>query len=547
MTNAVAERAAKPRKVRQPKPVAEEPSGTLELRWELAALPSSQHKAGLAGLALCVEHLSRKPNLKGACRVSNLDEGSLTLTVDADGMQELFDLIYDASLEEVSSKSKWKGAEPKRVEIVHTPDERSGKVKTKELFVYDRVLPRGGLIDEWDRCCEGEPKIWLKLWRDLVWSVLRGVPATREPFNARAEGRTCPDGRDTWSSLAKSAGKGVDLPSTYAIGAQAKSADDVSIRDIEKNRLLLHFWPYVVSIYVPSLLERDGKLRFAGFALAVPEVASLASFIEDWQVVMRSRQNSVLAYIPKEAVVSIAGEGGLDVFRRATQIVRQREDSKATSDLISAVDVFHVERDGNNVRVRDLARIFPDAQRDAVYERIRDNYWSPPFRRQRVANLIEDKPWWHGFGRLCATTPEEMTIKNQTFRHDTKAAMTEIEMNMETSNNQPTLEQLIYKRVQAYVLGKTERKHELSWAKVQGNPGQEKEYREKREKVSREAFLAVRSRTGSDFVWYFTSTICSIPQHANEESYAQIARALMDPSQTEKVRSLTLLALSAVA
>jgi CRISPR-associated protein Cmx8 len=97
------------------------------------------------------------------------------------------------------------------------------------------------------------------------------------------------------------------------------------------------------------------------------------------------------------------------------------------------------------------------------------------------------------------------------------------------------------------VLGKTERKYDLSWSKAKGNPGLEKDYSEKKEKVAREAFLAVRSRTGADFVTYFTSTLCSVPQHASEETFLEIARALMDPKDVEKVRSLTLLALSAVA
>jgi CRISPR-associated protein Cmx8 len=97
------------------------------------------------------------------------------------------------------------------------------------------------------------------------------------------------------------------------------------------------------------------------------------------------------------------------------------------------------------------------------------------------------------------------------------------------------------------VLGKTERKYDLSWSKAQGNSGLEKDYREKREKVGREAFLAVRSRTGADFVAYFTSTICSVPQHSSEEMFIEIARALVDPKEIERVRSLTLLALSAVS
>ena len=110
-----------------------------------------------------------------------------------------------------------------------------------------------------------------------------------------------------------------------------------------------------------------------------------------------------------------------------------------------------------------------------------------------------------------------------------------------------TIEHLIFKRVQSYVLGKTDRKYNLNWTDAKGNPGKRREYEEKKEKIAREAFLAVRSRTGADFVGYFTSTICSVPLGVPEARYLEIARALMDPKEVEKVRSLTLLALSAVA
>ncbi len=140
-----------------------------------------------------------------------------------------------------------------------------------------------------------------------------------------------------------------------------------------------------------------------------------------------------------------------------------------------------------------------------------------------------------------------MTIKHKIFQRDCKVALTEVEMSQDVPDSEQTLEHLIFKRIQAYVLGKTERKYELSWSKVKGNPVQEKEYDERKEKVAREAFLAIRARTGADFVAYFTSTICSIPHPASEEKFVQVARALMDPTESEKVRSLALLALSAVA
>ena len=120
-------------------------------------------------------------------------------------------------------------------------------------------------------------------------------------------------------------------------------------------------------------------------------------------------------------------------------------------------------------------------------------------------------------------------------------------MKQDVPESDQTLEHLIFRRVQAYVLGKTERKYGLSWKRAQGNPALEKDYSEKKEKVAREAFLAVRSRSGADFVAYFTATLCSVPQHASEAKYLELARALMDPKSAEQVRSLTLLALSAVA
>jgi CRISPR-associated protein Cmx8 len=381
----------------------------------------------------------------------------------------------------------------------------------------------------------------------MVWTTLRGVPATREPFNARAEGRNCSDGTDAWDALARAPSKSVDLPSTYAIGAQAKSAENVAFKDVERLRFLLHFWPFVASIYVPATLTREGSRDFNGFVLVLPDVADLEAFVDDWPKVARERGGHASGYRPRDAVIDVAGEGGLDVFRRSLDVIATKQGSMRTKEWLTAVDVFHLEREGNNVRLRSVSRLDPERRMIDEYARIRGPYWSPVFRHQRISNLLEGKPWWWGFARLCSLTSETMTIKHDPFQHDCRAAMTEVEMREEVPDSEETLEHLIYRRVQAYVLGKTERKYELSWSKVQGNPAQEKEYREKKEKVGREAFLAVRSRTGADFVAYFTATICSIPHRASESKFLQVARALMDPKEVERVRSLTLLALSAVA
>ncbi len=85
--------------------------------------------------------------------------------------------------------------------------------------------------------------------------------------------------------------------------------------------------------------------------------------------------------------------------------------------------------------------------------------------------------------------------------------------------------------------------YQLEWTEGYKNTPKEFEYNEKKGKVAREAFLAIRSRTESDFIDYFASTLCAFPQFLNEQGYATLAKALH--TETEKVRTLTMLALSA--
>jgi CRISPR-associated protein Cmx8 len=307
-----------------------DPKEVLQFRWSLHDLPSSQHRAGLAGLALSVGFLARNPDRQGVCKLEHLDDDGLTLACDREGMQSLFDDIYAATLEETASKSKWAGSDPKRVDEIEIEDEKTGKVKTEKRFVYDRVVPTGPLQRDWDMAPPGSPKLWLKLWQDMVWSTLRGVPATREPFNARAEALECDDGRAAWDELAVRPESTVELPSTYALGAQAKSAENVAFADIARFRFLLHFWPIVAAIYVPALLQRDGKREFVGYALAIPDVAVLTDFVAAWEQVARQRGCEAAGYVPRDAVIDLAAEAGLDVVRRSNSVVSAMQGAAQT-------------------------------------------------------------------------------------------------------------------------------------------------------------------------------------------------------------------------
>lgn len=532
---------------RAAKPAAPE---VLTLRWNLHELPSSQHKAGLAGLALWVRNLPKLGKLKGTCAVSELSDNSFELRVDREGMQHLFDKVYAADLEQVERDKKFqkKLADGSKVdvkplkEITREVTDKKGKTQEKTFYVYEQTIPRGHLISDWD---ESAGKLWLKLWRDMVWSTLRGVPATREPYDARAEEREIEDGLEAWDELARNADQGAELPSTYYLGAQAKSAENVVFRDRVKNRFLLHFWPFTVATYVPAVVDREGKREFTGFVLAVPDIVRLEEFVERWDDFARRRGDEVAGYRPREAVVDVAVESALDLSSRMYTLIEQGK--VATAPWIGSVDTYHLEKEGNNIRIRSVGRV--ELRRSYVdeYRHARERYWSPLFRRQVILNILKQAPWWHGFGGLCATSPKELTIEDKkTFLHDCREAFKEERPMSETEPDNPrNLEEIIFSIARTYVFGKLKSKYDLDWSSSSKSEAGKSAYNDKKDKVAREAFLAVRSRTGADFVSYFTGTLCSVRQRIGQEGYQLVAQALRDEQRLEEIRSLTLLALAA--
>lgn len=537
---------AQPRSAKGRPAKAPPPTEPITLRWDLAELPSSQHKAGLAGLALCVEFLQRDSERQGVCECE-LDASGLSLRVDRAGMQALFDDVYAADREEQERPKKLKDVEPKEVRVRDVVDDK-GKPKQETFYVYEPIVPRGRLIGEWDQGTDGK-QLWLKLWQDVVWSILRGIPAQRGPYEARGQRQPTDDGGEEWDALAGTPNTRVDLPSTYYLGAQAQSAENVAFRDITRLRFLLHFWPFAVSIYVPATLDREGERSFEAFALAMPDVTDLDAFVYSWQQLARERNPVASGYRPKDAVIDVAAEAGLDVSRRMFDLLERQAGTARTRPYLAAVDVFHVEKDGNNVRMRAVARVDPYRPRIDAYGRVRGAYWSPLFRRQRILNILDEAhpTWERGFGRLCSINPVELTIANNQFRHDCRIAFTEVEMTHAATSDTRSLEELVYQVAQAYVFGHLKSKYELEWNEVKSKGEVEKgAYGQKKDKLAREAFLGVRSRTGADFVAYFTGTLCSVHQHVGQEGYLRLAQAMNDPSEVERLRSLTLLALAAV-
>ncbi len=525
----------------------------LDLHYTLAELPSSQHRAGLAGLALMVEWLRKQPGKKklGICELRDMDERGLTLQIDQQGLIRLFDEVYRASHEEQRSTSEWSGQEPLRIdeETIEVRGKKKNTVKTRKVYIYPVVVPRGALLVEWDQEADDAGNgPWIKLWRDMIWSIMRGVPAQRIPFNMRAGGATYDkDAHEAWAALTKPEAS-VDLPSTYFLGAQAKTAENVSFQDRGRFQFLLHFWPFVAQIYVPHTVDNEGKTSHQGYAIAVPDVANLTAFVEELPYALEGRDSEIRGFRPAGCLIDLSDEAALDFFGRLKRRLAAREGQRSTLDLVLGVDVFHMAKEGNNIRVLGAGRVDPDPATVDEYLRVRGQLWSPLFRRQRLANLIRRRSWYHDYDRLCATTAWQHTIGNKYFKHDAReafkgASMSDTDTDTDVTAS-PTLEGVLYKMVGSYVSRKVKTKYQQDFESAK-KAGKLDDYNEAREKVAREAFLAARSRTGGDFVAFFTSTICSTRQPMKATEYDLIARALLIPEQVEHVRTLTLLALAA--
>lgn len=545
--------------------------GPREFTYTLAELPSSQHRAGLAGLVGMVDWLQRQSLARrGICSIEHIDTFGLTLLIDRQGMRDLFDQVYAASRVEQGYSAPFKGKDPIRIEevaLVAKPKlparaaERMKKrtdmlvaatptPKTKKVYVYPITIPRGAYLVEADAGAdEAGNGPWIKLWRDMVWSILRGVPSTRAPFAEREAGPGVwtKDADDTWSRL-KDGEAPVDLPSTYFLGVQASTAENVDFKDKARFQFLLHFWPFMAQIYVPTSVDRDGTSAHHGFCIAVPDVSNLDLFCAEIFFAFRDRSNEVAGFRPRGSLVHVASESALELFSRIKRCIQQRQ-PYAVSDLMLGADVFHVAKDGNNVRVLGVGRVEPDETLIDEYQMVQGVYWSPLFRRQRLINLVARKRWYAGFDRLLSTTPWTQTFAHQQFKHDANEAfMREAHMSSEAElddSDSPTLDAVIYKMVNIYIGRKIRSKHGMEYEHAKSS-GKLEEYGRYREKIAKDAFLSARSRTGSDFVEFFASTLCSVPQHIKESEYLLISKALLDPASVEeRVRPLTMLALSA--
>lgn len=536
----------------------------LTLDFNLAELPSAQHRAGLAGLILMIRELEKqewfeiRQEEKGALlSIENLDQYGAKIQLNLEGLIALFDLAYLSFTEERKSKSKIK--EFKKIEEIEI--EENGKKKIQKYYFYEVITPTGGFLAQWDK---SEKQVWIKIWRDMFWSIIKGVPATRNPFNNRCDlnlngGDSCSkDVESIWKNLQK-AEKTTGQSGAFYLGAMAINAENVATDDLIKWQFLLHFWAFVAQVYCPSILDKDGKRNFNGHVIVIPDIANLEDFCDQLPDVLSNRNPQAFGFRPQESVIDIPEEGALDLLNLIKQQIAKKVGSGTLSDLILGVEVIHAEKQGNSIKLHSVSYLQPIEEQVNDYNNIKNFYYCPWFRRQRLLNLINSKfdldsqswlkpPPWDGFGDLLSRIPQKWLKENNSyFSHDARQLFTqEGGFNMTATTKTREYAEIVYKVIKGFILRKLDSKYHYKWNKERGifteNNKQvsQKDLDDATHKIVNEAFLSIRSRTEQRaFIDYFVSTLYP---YVRQEEFVDFAQKLFQ--DTDEIRSLTLLALS---
>ncbi len=537
----------------------------LTLDFNLAELPSAQHRAGLAGLILMIRELKTWPWFKirqeekdALLSIENLDQYGASIQLNLEGLIALFDLAYLSFTEERKSKSKIKNF--KRVDEIEI--EENGKNKIQKYYFYDVITPQGGFLAEWDK---SDKQVWLKIWRDMFWSIIKGVPATRNPFNNRCDlnfnggDSFSKDVDSVWKSLQK-AEKTTGQSGAFYLGAMAVNAENVATEDLIKWQFLLHFWAFIAQVYCPYILDKDGKRNFNGYVIVIPDIANLEDFCDILPDVLSNRDSKAFGFRPQESIIDIPEQAAFELLNLIKQRIAKKVGSGLLSDLILGVEVIHAEKQGNSIKLHSVSYLQPNEESVDDYNAIKNSYYCPWFRRQLLLNLVNPKfdpdsqswlkrPRWDGFGDLLSRIPQKWLKENNSyFSHDARQLFTQeggFDMTTATTKTREYAE-IIYKVIKGFILRKLDSKYKYKWNSEKkiftenNKQVSQKDLNDATHKIVNEAFLAIRSRTENQaFIDYFVSTLYP---YVRQDEFVDFAQKLFQ--DTDEIRSLTLLALS---
>jgi CRISPR-associated protein Cmx8 len=390
-------------------------SDSLDITYDLSALPTAQHRAGLAGMLVQINTM-RQRRLSPVPDIRELGRGRVHMTVDRPALTALFNDLYDSTTEEVSQATRRKSRdgsviEPLREEKVTSVDRRTGKERTETRYVYPQVVPRAPALQALDM-----PLPWLKLWRDLVWQTLRGIPKTRLPYEQRAGGGTVEEATRMWADLQRGARQEsyvTEVASSLYIGAQAFSAERVPFTGRPADNLLLHFWPVVMwpgEAWRVEMGDSGVDERPAGYVIAVPDVIDLGAFVEEYPAMVAGLNRDLFRYRPRDAVLALPAEGALQFLRHLAKLLQSKSARGDLASSVAGVQTYHLEKRGNSIAMLGSESVVASPSLVWRYEAIQQSAYDLLFRAQLVRNLLDERDWYAGFDGLFESVDSRLVL-----------------------------------------------------------------------------------------------------------------------------------------
>ncbi|MEL6439849.1 MAG: type I-MYXAN CRISPR-associated protein Cmx8 [Cyanobacteria bacterium J06621_8] len=551
------------------------------LNYSLSQLSSSQHRAGLAGLVLIIQWLQKQSDFQSLAdaelKVSDLDADRVTVQFNLAGFTTLMKAHFSAAFEErerskkrANSKQKFKTIKRK----IHNPD--TGKSKETTFYIYTDIVPQGDLVRSFEPA-NSKNFVWTRLWQEVTWAVLRPRDKQRLPFKAIAEGKEPSEIEKIWNLLQDKPDSKVPLSSTYMLGAQAKSNEGMSFTDLAKERFLLNFWSYVARIYLPIVIDLKGKVKFNGYAIAIPDVRHLTSFCQHFPAILQQRNTEELWDKPRSAIVRNLEETGLDSLGQIQTYLSQLKSELDIDKLLFGVDVFHIvrpqDKPQNKPQMLSIQRYLPYSNAIAEFTQLQNKLYDPLFRQQYWKNLIRDRPRTEGFYALLRDSPTAKTLKNYSFCRDfrtvfspqsnpmdqqetdavplKKAKKSNNAKNSESTKNQEiSIESLLLRLLKTYTRHQLERRSGLKWNENWNNLKTEElrkiaayqNYKKKRQQIVIDLHHDLcRPREVHEFLAYFAAKFTDVYQYITTEEYLLLAQLIQ--TKPEQIRILCLLAL----
>lgn len=354
------------------------------LCYDLATLPTVQHRAGLGGLTFLLRFLEEQARGDDE-RVDFRVEGArLTLTLTPPSFLALFEELY-RSMTVTRTKTF-----PSRVEVYQD-------WRPAGRWLYFDLKP-----DAEEAILAGEDA-WHKLWQDSLWQTFRRIAATRNVF-AQSKAKVVDDFWTAFQERPEGKKPMMEIASTIYVGAQNRNAEGVRFEGDPEEVFLLHFSQVLAQPYRAVGVDSLGRTVWPGTLWVFPDPKDLERFVIDGRALLATKTSRDAAFRDRSRM-TMPEEAALGLL--AQWLANTRASGRVS---LQGVYCAHLDQQGNSVNLLYSTYLAADRKPIDAYENCVRKMKSFPLRRLLLSNLLNDRPLHKGAAKALVSLPKEIAL-----------------------------------------------------------------------------------------------------------------------------------------